>query len=419
MKECGEIMSKVDKVLKLQLPDGVTVCTPMNLHDVTTYVLIEQGDWFERDIEFVRAYVKPGMRCIDIGASFGIYTLTMAKRVGETGKVVAFEPTPETHEYLEIGIAANGFKNVEAFDMAIGAECGFAEIALCSINEGNHIVTEEYGNSHNFPTHTVDVVNLDEFLMPRYDWLAGVDFVKMDVEGYEQQVLEGGKEFFKAESPLVMFEVSMGGKLHLHLFDTFAAMGYQCYQYVPAIKCLVPATKGGVQNQERLLNCFACKPDKAQELERAGMLATMAVTPDSKRSDPRNLTPNERYGSLVAKWHTMCEKVRVKPTRFRMQRLVKLAEQLGFAKYAVSLLEKMNESISAEGGGEDHIRAFSHNLKQIERLCALSSFFTAPSSAQRIAFLRQNGQSDEEMDRRFVLIAKRFGDEALAAWCCA
>ena len=69
------------------MPDGVTIALPDNLSVISTYVLLEQHDWFEDEIRFLRALIKPGMRALDVGANFGVYTLALAHAVGSTGRV--------------------------------------------------------------------------------------------------------------------------------------------------------------------------------------------------------------------------------------------------------------------------------------------------------------------------------------------
>ena len=63
----------------LEIAGGVRVVVPDSLNLLTPYVLIEQQDWFEDEIGFVRRLLRPGQQAIDIGANYGVYTLTMAK----------------------------------------------------------------------------------------------------------------------------------------------------------------------------------------------------------------------------------------------------------------------------------------------------------------------------------------------------
>lgn len=89
----------------LELFDGVRIVVPDSLDRITPYVVLEQQDWFEDEIKFVRRLLKPGQKAIDIGANYGVYTLSMAKAVGPTGRVWAFEPASRTARLLAEGIA--------------------------------------------------------------------------------------------------------------------------------------------------------------------------------------------------------------------------------------------------------------------------------------------------------------------------
>jgi len=60
---------------------------PAKLSAITSYVLLEQEEWFEKEIHFLRRFLKPGMTAIDIGANLGVYSLPMASLVGPDGRV--------------------------------------------------------------------------------------------------------------------------------------------------------------------------------------------------------------------------------------------------------------------------------------------------------------------------------------------
>ena len=70
--------------LYVRVKGGGEICVPAS--SMSAYVLLEQEDWFEKEIAFVRRMLRPGMRVIDIGANYGTYTLAMARAVGLEGK---------------------------------------------------------------------------------------------------------------------------------------------------------------------------------------------------------------------------------------------------------------------------------------------------------------------------------------------
>ena len=61
--------------LELKLTDAVTLAVPASLNSVTTYVLLEQERWFEKEMDFLRHWLRPGMTVIDIGANHGVLQL--------------------------------------------------------------------------------------------------------------------------------------------------------------------------------------------------------------------------------------------------------------------------------------------------------------------------------------------------------
>lgn len=72
------------------IPGGLTVDVPNNSRLMTPFILAEQGDWFEAEIHFIRRWLKPGMAVVDVGANYGLYTLTCAELVGPQGKLWAY-----------------------------------------------------------------------------------------------------------------------------------------------------------------------------------------------------------------------------------------------------------------------------------------------------------------------------------------
>ena len=92
--------------------DGIKVVVPDSLDLITPYVLREQLDWFEDEIRFLRRMLQPGQQIVDIGANYGVYTLSIAKVVGSSGHVWSFEPAATTAALLNQSIAANNFDQV-------------------------------------------------------------------------------------------------------------------------------------------------------------------------------------------------------------------------------------------------------------------------------------------------------------------
>jgi predicted methyltransferase len=142
----------------LTMVDGVKAVVPDSLDLMTPYVLREQQDWFEDEIRFLRRLLQPGQNAVDIGANYGLYTLSIAKTVGPEGHVWAFEPASAVAGLLRESIAANGFEHITLEQNALSDTAGTACLSLRSQSELNALVHDEMSTQ---PTETVGVVTLD------------------------------------------------------------------------------------------------------------------------------------------------------------------------------------------------------------------------------------------------------------------
>ncbi len=151
------------------------------------------GYWYNLDFRKVDEnllanYLKKNDIVIDVGANIGTLTLKAASIVGEEGKVFSIEAHPTTFKFLKGNIFLNRkFTNIEAFNVAIGDRKGTAAISdKVTRDDQNQIVPEGEIN--------VDVETLDGLFD---DIVKRVDFLKIDVEGYEKFVLLGADQVLK------------------------------------------------------------------------------------------------------------------------------------------------------------------------------------------------------------------------------
>ncbi|MBP1610172.1 MAG: SAM-dependent methyltransferase, FkbM family, partial [Acidobacteria bacterium] len=269
----------------LTFAEGVRIAVPDSLDLITTFVILEQQDWFEDEIKFLRRLLRAGDKAIDIGANYGVYTLSMAKTVGASGCVWAFEPASTTARYLTDSIAINGFSNVYLEQSALSNACGSGNLSLNTNSELNALIQNPKQSE---ASEVVKLVTLD-VCMEKYKW-QNIEFMKIDAEGEESNIIEGGRRFFDVLSPLVQFEIKAGADLHMELVDKFSEIGYDSYRLVPGLDLLVPFDAHAVPDGY-LLNLFCCKPDRAEHLATQGFLLTMAT--HSLGGDPGEILKNE------------------------------------------------------------------------------------------------------------------------------
>jgi FkbM family methyltransferase len=129
--------------------------------------------------------VQPADVVADVGAYVGLYTLALAQRVGPRGKVIAFEPDPDSFDGLSRHVALNGLTgNVELCRAVVGREDGVVAFAAGRGSE-SRVAAADGACAERL---MVRVVRLDSVL--RDDRL---DVLKIDVEGYEELVLQGAR----------------------------------------------------------------------------------------------------------------------------------------------------------------------------------------------------------------------------------
>lgn len=140
--------------------------------------------------------VQPGDVFLDVGAYVGLYAIAAAKRIGRTGHVYAFEPDPENFNMLCRQISLNGLHGlVEARQAAVGDDDGTVSFASGRSVE-SHIVSK---GEDGVP---VQACRLDS-VCPDFK----VNIIKIDVEGFEEKVLQGAERLLSDEQrkPRVMF----------------------------------------------------------------------------------------------------------------------------------------------------------------------------------------------------------------------
>jgi len=166
--------------------------------------------WRERDA--YRAFIAaltPTSCVIDVGASFGLYTLGACTHA-TAGRVIAFEPAPPASDLLERHVGLNNATSrVECLRMAVGDREGACTLhvppshSMSSVARSNTVWTGEWADADVAPFE-VPMTTLDAFCGRR-----GIapDVIKIDVEGAEVMVLKGARETLSRYRPLVFCEV--------------------------------------------------------------------------------------------------------------------------------------------------------------------------------------------------------------------
>ncbi len=155
--------------------------------------------------------------CIDAGANIGLTSLLLSLSCPD-GHVFAFEALPGTARYLRRNLERNGITNCTVVETALGAYGG--ELAFTESGAGSHAVTEAHMQAATRSTVRVPVTTLDAFADQH---LRGrrVDFIKMDVEGFEPAVIEGGARLIERDRPPLFIEFNAWSLAFAQGFDPF------------------------------------------------------------------------------------------------------------------------------------------------------------------------------------------------------
>lgn len=139
-------------------------------------------------------FVQPGMTVYDVGAHAGFHTLFCGLLVGETGRVIAFEPLSENRTSIEKQLAINPGICVNLSPFALSDRNGDVWFDS-SISNSQGFVSEK--GEIKVAARTIDkLVNEDHFPPPQ--------LIKIDVEGHERQVLEGALEAIERYRPVIL-----------------------------------------------------------------------------------------------------------------------------------------------------------------------------------------------------------------------
>lgn len=201
-------------------------------------------------VAVARAVVEPGSRVLDLGAHVGGFAVTAAA-LG--CKVLAIEASPRNVFLLEASRRHNEFGDLHVEHTAVGDVEG--EIRFQANGAWGQVASAADIGSVRVPVSTIDSI------LDRHGW-SGVDFVKLDVEGYEPRVLLGGSRLFGAvDAPPVFFESNRStlaafGESPESLKAEFLRLGYTVYHVRSGV--LVPVRSGERQRKE-CVDYLACK----------------------------------------------------------------------------------------------------------------------------------------------------------------
>ena len=172
--------------------------------------------------EFARLaeWVRPGDWVVDVGANVGHYTLRLAELVGSTGRVLAFEPVPETFAVLAANCDIRRCRNVTLFNAAASGQAHVVAMSIPTYEDGlnNYYQARiEAGGPGATGSLEVLAVPFDGLAIPR-----AIALIKIDAEGHEDSVLAGMEQVLRRDWPRVIMENTSSEAV-----ERLRALGYE------------------------------------------------------------------------------------------------------------------------------------------------------------------------------------------------
>lgn len=185
------MLATKEKLVEVTLQDGSELSA---FDDYIGKFLESTKDYYEKNIlDYFKEYIPHSSVIYDLGANIGNHTLYFSKHAGAK-KIFSFEPAKETFDVLEGNVKRNQLSNVELFNLGVGSENKTASLVPNRENMGASFLSlDDKGD--------IQVVSIDSLDIP------APDFIKMDVEGFEYQALQGAKETLMSYKPVIWIEI--------------------------------------------------------------------------------------------------------------------------------------------------------------------------------------------------------------------
>lgn len=183
------------------------------------------------EIAYILKHVKAGDTAVDIGSHKGGYLYWLLQRVGKSGKVFGFEPQVKLFNYLQDIIQTYRLRSVVVENKGLSSKAGRVSFFVPQTKKGDSpgARIDQLHDGTEYRESEIEITTLDQYFLE-----AGIlpQFLKIDVEGHEKQVLLGGQKLLQAAKPRLLMECENRHLENDTVFDVFQVLldlGYQGY----------------------------------------------------------------------------------------------------------------------------------------------------------------------------------------------
>ena len=238
LHEYSEFLKGTD-ISKIEISDGQIIMTDRetgirmicNKDDkrIAPYTILNFSSYEPDEAWGMRSLIDPGQTVYDVGANIGYYSMSLSRLIPHL-KIFAFEPIERSFAYLTQHLEMNQITNVQAFKFGLSnkkEEKIFYFSSEGSVNASAALMSDKY-EVHKM---VCQVETLDEFAKSHG---AGVDFIKVDVEGAELFVFQGGLKTISTHKPVIFSEMlrKWSAKFNYHpneIIKLLGDVGYGCF----------------------------------------------------------------------------------------------------------------------------------------------------------------------------------------------
>ena len=232
---------KPSEMLKSTLSNGIIwlndedIAIYTNADNYIEWTILSNGTYEDEINKLIRISLKNGEHALDIGGNIGLQSIRMAQCVGDAGKVFAFEPIIYLQEKFIKNISLNKLSNVTLFPFALADEESEADFSVdkTSWNQGTFSLNDKnkQGDKQRVVIKIADNI-------PEIQSLSSLAFIKIDVEGFEYQVIQGLKQTLKKHQPRIIFEYDANywiktGQSITACYSFLQSLNYIIYQVTP------------------------------------------------------------------------------------------------------------------------------------------------------------------------------------------
>lgn len=180
------------------------------------------GIYEYKKMKLFKKLVKPNMTILDIGVNKGYFSLLSAKLMKDKGNILSFEPDPDNCKWIKKSIAANNYKSIRLFQIALFNKNG-KKTFFKGAKSGHHSLIKNSG----LGSTTIQTQKLDDFIDEEN--ITKINLIKIDVEGADIEVLEGAQKLLKNQSPKLIIDIHKIDRKKF--FNLLENLSYNIFDY--------------------------------------------------------------------------------------------------------------------------------------------------------------------------------------------